>query len=56
MIVIFSEALGADEQKLLHERAQDISAEVVVLPEVIDTEALKQMLFIAVREANLKSA
>jgi hypothetical protein len=54
MIVIFSEALTADEQRVLHERAQDIMAETVVLPEAIDTDALRQTLFVAIREANLK--
>jgi hypothetical protein len=54
MIVIFSAAIEVEEQKLLGERAEDIMAEVVVLPEVIDTEALRQTLFVAVREANLK--
>jgi hypothetical protein len=56
MIVVFSEALAPDEQKLLHERIEDIMAEAVVLPEIIDRDALKQRLFVALREANLKGA
>jgi hypothetical protein len=56
LIVLFSAALPADEQELLRERAVDIMAEAVVVPDVIDTSAFRQTLFVALREANLKDA
>ena len=56
MIVVFSAALRGADQALLRERAQDIMAEVVVLPKVIDGDDLKQALAAAIREAKVKSA
>ena len=55
LIVIFSEVLRPGDQALLRERAEDIMAEVVVLPRIIDANALKQALLHALVQANLKS-
>ncbi len=55
MVIVFSDALSAADRKVLCERAEDITAEVVAIPQIIDAEALKEQLFLALREANLKS-
>ena len=55
LIVVFSEAASDADKRMLKERAEDISAEIVALPPAIDIEALRESLFAAVREANLKS-
>jgi hypothetical protein len=54
LIVVYSEVLRLGDQALLRERAEDIMAEVVVLPRIIDPDALKQALLHALVQANLK--
>jgi hypothetical protein len=49
LLVAFSEALGGEERKLCAERAQDIMAEIVILPRTIDPSALEKVLESALR-------
>ena len=55
LIVVFSEVAPDADKCMLTERSEDISAEVVALPPAINLDALRESLFAAVREANLKS-
>ena len=54
LVIVFSEALGTDDRRTLKERAEDISSEIVTLPAAIELDALRESLFAALREANLR--
>ena len=40
LVVLFAEALGAEDRKLLTERSEDISASIVMLPARVDEDDL----------------
>ena len=53
LVVLFTEKLGADDKKLLAERAQDISASIVTVPVLIDEDDLRTRIAAALAAADL---
>ncbi len=51
LVVVFAETLGTDDRKLLGERAEDISSEIVTVPVRIDEADLRVRLFEAFQRA-----